>query len=83
MLRRLHRLRRFLAFARAHFELLFYLYLWAMAAVLAALAGRPALGLVGLGTVLPFAFAYAWRTGRRTDEEARRQDAESAKRPRD
>jgi hypothetical protein len=43
------------------FEVLFYLQLWAWACILAALAGRPWLGAIGLVTVLPFAVAASRR----------------------
>lgn len=44
-----------------HFELLFYVYLWAMASLLAVLVGRPALAAVGAVTVAPFVAAYLRR----------------------
>ncbi len=46
---------------REHFEALFLLYLWANASALAVIAGRPAIGAVGLVTVLPFLIAYVAR----------------------
>ncbi|MEW6776343.1 MAG: hypothetical protein AB1405_08625 [Bdellovibrionota bacterium] len=44
-----------------HFECVFLAYLWMNSAVLAALVGRPLLGLIGLLTVLPFIAAYVMR----------------------
>lgn len=57
-------MRRLRDFVSAHFECLFYGYLWANAAALAALVGRPGLGAIGGATVLPFLLLYAWRVRR-------------------
>ncbi len=54
------------AFLDAHFEALFYAYLWVNASVLAALVGRPQLSAVGAATVLPFLVLYAVRARRRS-----------------
>jgi len=47
----------------AHFEAVFYVYLWANASLLAVMVGRPWLGAIGLVTVLPFVILYR-RTAR-------------------
>jgi len=50
------------AWAWNHFEALVLLLFWADASILAALAGRPALGALGLATVLPFVLASVLRS---------------------
>ncbi len=50
-----------------HFEALFYVGLWVDAAVLAAIVGRPWLGLIGVVTVLPFVVAYVRSSAARAD----------------
>mgnify|MGYP001588811243 FL=1 len=50
--------------AAAHFEVLLFFSMWLDAAVLAALAGRPALGAIGFLTVLPILVAYVLKARR-------------------
>ena len=52
---------RLLTFANTHFEALFLFYMWLAASGIAAIVGKPWLGLIGVVTVLPFLIAYAWR----------------------
>ncbi len=54
-------MKNFLRTLNNHFECVFLAYLWMNSAVLAALVGRPLLGLIGLLTVLPFITAYVIR----------------------
>jgi hypothetical protein len=44
-----------------HFEFGFIAYMWLNASVLAAIVGRPWLGLIGFATMLPFLVAYLIR----------------------
>ena len=53
--------RAFVRFVRVHFEALAYASFALDAAVLAVVAGRARIALVGLGSVLPFAVAYVVR----------------------
>ncbi|MBI4617229.1 MAG: hypothetical protein HY720_26690 [Planctomycetes bacterium] len=50
---------------RLRFEIVFYVYLYVSASILAALVGRPWLGAVGLVTVMPFVALYFLRTAAR------------------
>jgi hypothetical protein len=53
-----------LRWLNTHFECAFVAYLWVNAAILAVLVGRPALGAIGLVTVLPVIAAYVWKARR-------------------
>lgn len=54
----------------AHFEAIFLGWMWLNAAALAAIVGKPWLGLIGVVTVLPFLVLYAWRVTRSSDHRA-------------
>ena len=56
--------RRLIQRLRDDFELFLFAYFWSCAAILAAVAGRPLLGAIGLATVAPF-LALAWTRRRR------------------
>ena len=43
---------------KKHFEFGFIAYLWLNASILAAIVGRPWLGLIGFVSVLPFLVLY-------------------------
>lgn len=51
----------------AHFEAIFLGWMWLNASALAAIVGKPWLGLIGVVTVLPFLLLYAWRVTRTGD----------------
>ncbi len=54
-------------FLTAHFEACVHASFWVSASCLAALAGRPWLGAIGLVTVAPILALYVARVRRRTD----------------
>lgn len=54
----------------AHFEAIFLGWMWLNAAALAAIVGKPWLGLIGIVTVLPFLVLYTWRVTRAGDPKA-------------
>ena len=63
--------------AGRHFEAALFFYFWMNASVLAAIAGRPRLGLLGFITVLPSLAVYTRAVRRRLREEG---DSSAAKR---